>query len=185
MTYAQNDYTPLEKLVNQYQLDGTFSNKAWQADAKVSILITTYNQEEQLRKQLLALCQQSYDPNSIEVIIADDGSRRGSGSCMDIVAKANLPFDVKYVWQPDKGFRLAKARNEAIKRASHETIISLDADMIPAHDYVENVMKQHYAAKQYGTTIITTQDRGFVELNDNNNFVEFKIELFLSPDLLK
>ncbi len=167
MPYTNNDYTRLEQLVNQYQVDGTFSNSRWQSQTKVSIIVTTYNQEEQLKKQLLALQQQTYDPNSIEVIIADDGSRRGSGSCMDIVAKANLPFDVKYVWQPDQGFRLAKIRNEALKVASHDTIISLDADMIPEHTYVENVMKQHYAAQQQGARIMTTQDRAFVELDQN------------------
>ena len=166
MIYTKNDYTPLEKLVDQYGINGTFSNQSWQDQAKVSIIIPTYNQEKQLRKQLLALQQQTYNPKNIEVVIADDGSRRGYDSCMDIVSKANLPFDVKYVWQPDKGFRLAKVRNEALKRATHNNIISLDVDMIPEHTYVENVMKWHYAAKKYGTKIMTSQDRAFIEPED-------------------
>ncbi|MEK6969617.1 MAG: glycosyltransferase [Nanoarchaeota archaeon] len=115
MTYTLNDYTSLEQRVEQYEIDGTFSNQDWQKKAKVSVVVTTYNQEEQLRKQLLALSQQTYDFNNLEVIVVDDGGKRGSGSCMDIVAKADLPFDTKYVWQADAGFRLAKARNEAIK----------------------------------------------------------------------
>jgi|GEM_PF-6776619 len=169
MVYTQNDYTPLEQLITKYEVDGTFSNNRWQKQSKVSIIVTCYNQEEQLKKQLEALQQQTYNPSSIEVIIADDGSRRGTGSCMDYVAKTPLPFNVKYVWQPDQGFQLAKIRNEALKIATHNTIISLDADMIPEHSYVENVMKWHYAAKQYGTKIMTTQDRAFVELDQNQD----------------
>lgn len=170
MTYTKNDYTPLEQLIAKYEVDGTFSNNRWQKQSKVSIIVTCYNQEEQLKSQLLALQQQTYNPSSIEVIIADDGSRRGSGSCMDYVAKTKFPFDVKYVWQPDNGFQLAKIRNEALKVAAHHTIISLDADMIPEHTYVENVMKWHYTAQQYGTKIMTTQDRAFVELDQNPDF---------------
>lgn len=180
MTYTQNDYTPLERLLDEYQRDGTFAKRDWQRQAKVSVIIATYNQEEQLQKQLAALAQQTYDPNNIEVVIADDGSRRGTGSSLDYVTRNQFPFDVKYVWQPDAGFRLAKVRNEAIKRASHETIISIDADMIPNHRYIEEVMKWHYAAKQQGTTIMTTQDRGFVELKDNPNFDQLVKEKRLS-----
>lgn len=163
MTYDLNDYTPLEKLVRQYEVNGTFSNQKWQKQAKASIIVSVYNQEEQLRKQLLALSQQTYNLNNLEIIIVDDGGKKGTGSCMDIVAKTELPFDVKYIWQPKKGFRLAKARNEALKKARYENVICLDADMIPAHNYIESVMKTHYAAKKYGVGIITVQDRAFVE----------------------
>jgi chondroitin synthase len=168
MTYTQNDYTPLENLVRKYEVDGTFAKSQWQKEARVSVIVTTYNQPEQLRKQLLALSQQTYNHDSIEVVIADDGSKKGTGSCMDLVAKMELPFDVKYVWQSDKGFRLAKSRNEALKKASYETVISIDADMIMSHDYVEKVMKWHYASQNAGMPLMTTQDRAFVEPTDMN-----------------
>ncbi|MBS3166005.1 glycosyltransferase [Candidatus Woesearchaeota archaeon] len=166
MTYTLNDYTPLENLINKYERDGTFGDRKWQEQAKVSVVVTTYNQREQLRMQLLALCQQTYDPRNIEVVVVDDGGKRGSEGSLNMVAEMDFPFDVKYVWQPDSGFRAAKARNEAIKRATHEIIISIDSDMIMSHDYVEEVMKRHYAAQQMGISLITAQDRAFVEPED-------------------
>ncbi len=38
--------------------------------------------------------------------------------------------------------------------------------MIPAHTYVEDAMKHHYAAKQNGSKIMTIQNRAFVEPED-------------------
>src|SRR3989338_3338042 len=166
MVYRINDYTNLENLVHKYEVDGTFSTPDWQKKAKVSVIVTTYNQEDQLRKQLLALSQQTYDPGNFEVVVVDDGEKCGTGSSLDYVAQHNFPFSVKYVWQPDKGFRLAKARNEALKRATHETIISIDSDMIMNHTYVEDVMKWQYAPKQVGAKLVTIQDRAFVESED-------------------
>lgn len=166
MVYLKNDYTPLESLVETYERNGTFSTGEWEKNNKVSVVITTYNQEEQLKKQLLALSRQTYDPKSIEVIIADDGGKRGSGSSLNYVAQNEMPFDVKYVWQPDHGFRAAKVRNEALKEASHETLICLDSDMIPNHNYIRNIMKWHYSAKQYGCKIMTVEDRAFANPED-------------------
>ncbi|MBI2665209.1 glycosyltransferase [Candidatus Woesearchaeota archaeon] len=161
-----NNYTALEQAVQHYEVDGTFSNIQWQRGEKVSVIVTTYNQPDQLKKQLLALSKQTYSPDSLEVVIVDDGGKRGTGSSMNMVANMDLPFDVKYVWQEDKGFRLAKARNEAMRRASYDTVISIDCDMIMGHTYVEDVMKWHYAAHQEGTRLMTTQDRAFVEPED-------------------
>lgn len=163
---SMNDYSPIEQAVRRYEADGTFSRKDWQRDAKVSVIVTTYNQEDQLRKQLLALTQQTYDPSNFEVIVVDDGGKRGSGSSLDSVVKKHFPVDVKYVWQPDNGFRLAKARNEALKRATYDMVISIDCDMIVNHRYIEDVMKWQYAAKKKGVGIVTIQDRAFVEPKD-------------------
>lgn len=161
MTTTANDYTPLEQAVQQYEVDGTFSDDQWQP--KVSIVVNVYNQPQQLWKALLALSQQTYNPRNIEVIIADDGSKKGTGSSLNMVAGWDLPFDVKYIWQPDTGFRLAKARNEGIRRASNDDVICMDADMIPEHTYVEEVMKMRYAAQQAGVKLLTIQDRAFVK----------------------
>ena len=161
-----NDYNPLEQAVQMYEGNGTFSDDRWQRQAKVSVIVTTYNQEDQLMKQLSALSQQTYSRDNFEVVIVDDGGKRGTGSSLDHIAKTDFGFDVKYIWQEDKGFRLSKARNEAVKRSSHEHTVIIDSDMIMSHTYLEDVMKWHYAAKQAGTSVMTTQDRAFVEPED-------------------
>lgn len=161
MTYLENDYGLLERRVEEYGANGTFHSQNWQKQVPLSVLVSVYNQEEQLRKMLLALMQQTYSPENFEVVIIDDGSRKETS--LSYVARQNFPFNIKYIWQPDLGFRVAKARNEGLKRAQHETIICLDADMIPEHVYLEEVMKRHYAAKQLRVHLVTIQDRAFVD----------------------
>lgn len=119
----------------------------------------TYNRKDVLQKNLAALVQQNYPHNLMEVVIADDGSSDGT---REIVEAMKLPFDVKYVWQEDKGYRLAKARNEGIKKATHDTIMILDVDMIPTPRLVREHMKWHHAAQNAAVI----GHRRFVEPND-------------------
>ncbi len=157
-----NDYTPLESLVQE--LDGTtFKNSKWMEDQKVSIIIPTYNRKDYLRKTLLALGQQTYSLKNMEVIIADDGSSDGT---RDMVEAMDLPFRVKYVWQQDNGFRVAKVRNEGIKAASHDHIILLDNDMLPKPTLVEKHMRWQYAADALDVDFMLIGRRLFAELAD-------------------
>jgi len=80
-----------------------------------------------------------------EVIIADDGS----GDDIAQVATGFLeiaPFPVFHVWHEDKGFRAAKIRNEAIKKATGEYIVILDGDCIPNRHF----MYDHMALAEEG-----------------------------------
>ena len=132
-----NDYSEIEKAVDE---DYTPAKK-------VTVVVPTYNRADILRRNLAALCQQSYPHELMEVVIADDGS---SDETKQMVRGMDLPFDVKYVWQEDDGYRLSRIRNEAIKRATHETIIILDVDMIPTPGFVREHMKWHHSAKNIG-----------------------------------
>ena len=144
-----NDYSAIEAAVNE----------GYTPEKKVSIVIPHYNKKAVLEKTLAALTKQNYPLNLIEVVIADDGSSDGS---QEMVRGMELPFDVKYVWQQDKGYRLSKARNEGIKRATHDTVIILDNDMVPTPDFVRQHMKWHHAADN----IAVIGHRRFVEPDD-------------------
>ncbi len=157
-----NDYAPLEALVQE--LNGTtFMDSAWMEDQKVSIIIPSYNRKDYLRKTLLALGQQTYPLENIEVVIADDGSSDGTS---EMVEGMNLPFRVKYIWQQDDGFRVAKVRNEGMKAASHDHIILLDNDMLPKPTLVEKHMRWHYAADALDVDFLLIGRRLFAELAD-------------------
>lgn len=102
---------------------------------RVSLVITTYHNPSALKKVLDSILVQTRPPD--EVIIADDGSGEDTASVVRDFYKI-APFPVLHVWQEHKGFRAAKIRNEAIKRASGEYLILLDGDCVVNRHFVSD-----------------------------------------------
>ncbi|BEG56852.1 hypothetical protein NHP21005_05400 [Helicobacter sp. NHP21005] len=117
----------------------TFRNTHFKS---VSLIITTYNQEQHLKMVLDSVLNLACLPS--EVLIADDGGR-GTQALMaryqPLFAQKNLPL--RHVWQEDLGFRAAKNRNNAIEEAMGEYIIVIDTDMILSPMFVYDHM--HFA----------------------------------------
>lgn len=109
---------------------------------KVSLVIATYNWSEALLMVLKSVENQSVLPN--EIIIADDGSKNETRQLVDSFKKATA-IELCHIWQEDIGFRLAKIRNKAIKKAQFEYIIQIDGDVILHKDYIKDHIK--YAKK--------------------------------------
>lgn len=94
---------------------------------KVSALITVYN-----RPEMAIACLQALALNTSrvdEAIVSDDGSDE---HCVRKIQSAfgELPFPVRYVRQEHSGYRLAAARNNAIRAARGDYLISLDCDIL-------------------------------------------------------
>lgn len=102
---------------------------------KTSVIISTYNNPSALGRVLGGLLNQETLPD--EVIIADDGSGAETSDVVESV-RQSAPFSVFHVWQEDIGFRLAKIRNEAIKKAAGRYLIFLDGDCIPDFRFVSD-----------------------------------------------
>ncbi len=100
---------------------------------RVSVIVTTYNRPDTLQKVLGGLALQSRRPD--EVIVADDGSGPETGRLVSEFS-GSAPFPVKHVWQEDRGFRLARIRNEAIKSSEGDYLIIMDGDCVPNRHYV-------------------------------------------------
>jgi glycosyltransferase involved in cell wall biosynthesis len=100
---------------------------------KTSVIVTTYNRPDVLRKVLDGLRHQSVLPD--EVIVADDGSGPPTGEMLRTL-KNDSPYPLHHVWQEDKGFRAAGIRNKAILHAQSEYLISLDGDCIPGKYFI-------------------------------------------------
>lgn len=94
---------------------------------KTSVIITVYNRPEMLIACLRALALQTAP--IFEAVVSDDGSNEDSVKRMQAVF-GELPFPVKYVWQADEGYRLAAARNNALRAAVGEYLLSLDGDIL-------------------------------------------------------
>ncbi len=100
---------------------------------KTSVIITVYNRPEMLIACLRALALQTRPID--EAIVSDDGSLPEAQRQMQ-AAFPELPFPISYVSQDDKGYRLAATRNNALRLARGEYIISLDCDILLLPDAV-------------------------------------------------
>ncbi len=108
---------------------------------RASIIIPTYNRESILALTLDSLCQQSgVTSTDYEVIICDDGSSDNT-HCM--VKEYTNRLTLKYFYQEDEGYRVAKARNMGIKAASGDTIILVDAGVCASRNFVSSHLACH------------------------------------------
>lgn len=103
--------------------------------ALCSLIITTYNQKERL--SLVIDSVRDLQPLPIEVIIADDGSLQDTRDLIESYMH-DFPCPLKHIWQEDKGFRLAKSRNSAIKVAKGDYIVIIDGDMILEKSFIKD-----------------------------------------------
>lgn len=93
---------------------------------KLSVLVTIYNRPEHLRLLLDSLAIQRRRPD--EIIVADDGSDAGTVAAMDrLLPACGIPAQT--VRQEKDGYRLAAARNLAIRAAAGDYLVFLDCDI--------------------------------------------------------
>lgn len=95
--------------------------------AGISVVIPTYNRKDLLERTLLSLLEQTLDKSLFEVIVVDDGSSDGSDL---LVQEFQSKIPIKYFFQDDDGFRVAKARNLGIQHVEFSTILFFDSGMI-------------------------------------------------------
>jgi len=110
---------------------------------KASIVVTSFDREDSLRRLLECLNEQSVPPDQYEVIIADDSAELNTGekACSNVqtryrtrLVRTGLPYEVNGV---------SVARNRGIEAANGRVIISIDDDCIPNRYFVEEHLKYH------------------------------------------
>jgi glycosyltransferase involved in cell wall biosynthesis len=111
----------------------------------VSVVITTYNDEQYLDCAIQSVLKQSYEP--VEIIIIDDGS--STNKAEKIVSKCNNK-NIRYFYKENGG--PSSARNYGVRKAISEYVAFLDADdvwlpnnlrhktqLLSKYDAIENV----------------------------------------------
>jgi glycosyltransferase involved in cell wall biosynthesis len=99
---------------------------------KYSVIIPAFNASGTIARCLQALEDQSLPKKEYEVLVVDDGSSDQTS----VVAKR---FPVRYFWQPNQG--PAAARNRGASEAAGAIILFTDADCIPDHNWIEEMVK--------------------------------------------
>ncbi|GAW95728.1 MULTISPECIES: glycosyltransferase [Colwellia] len=151
-----NDYSHISEQIEVFKSNNSNYTK------KASVIVTVYNRSEILANTLAALTHQTYPMELIEVIVIDDGS------CDDVagvVKKYENKIDINLIRQPDKGYRLARARNLGLKISRGEGIIFMDADILPLPTDIENYMRAIHVT----TNAVLIGHRRYVDVSQVND----------------
>ncbi len=100
----------------------------------VSIIVPCYNEQSTIHLLLNAIHRQTYPRSMMEVVIADGGSTDGTRAAIQDWQAAHPDLQVNLVDNPKK--IIPAGLNTAIKAASGEIIVRLDAHSEPQEDYV-------------------------------------------------
>lgn len=123
----------------------------------ISIIVTTYNRPDALRRVLDGLVVQRHPPD--EVIVADDGSGPETAEAVSDFRGVSS-VRVRHVRQEDRGFRVARIRNRAVRAAEGEYLIFLDGDCIPDPWFVaDHVRLSRPGAFFQGTRVLVARER--------------------------
>ena len=98
----------------------------------ISFVIASYNKRKQIEQVVKSILCRSIPGDQLVVI--DDGSTDGTKEYLD---KLNLSIKYDVLFQEDKGYRLATARNNGIKLAINDCIIQLDDDYLLTGNIIE------------------------------------------------
>lgn len=110
----------------------------------IAVVVSTYNAHEYLAKVLDGYLDQTRPPD--ELVVGDDGSDHRTAEVVSAFA-SKAKFPIRHVWQEDRGMRVAKLRNKAVKTSLAEYLIITDGDCVPHKRFVEDhirIMKTGY-----------------------------------------
>lgn len=106
---------------------------------KLSVIVSTYNQPEWLKKVLHGYLYQTF--KDFEMLIADDGSNERTKTVIEEFQSTGT-FPIRHIWHEDKGYQRQTILNIALLAAEHDYIVMTDGDCIPRADFL-NVHQSH------------------------------------------
>ena len=113
----------------------------------VSVIIPTYNEEENISKCLKTLANQTYEP--LEVIVVDDGSTDNTKSKIENQKSKLQIKNLKILEQDHKGPGVA--RNLGTQNSKGEILVFVDSDMTFEKNFIEKITLPIREHKAIGT----------------------------------
>ena len=108
----------------------------------INILMAAYNEEDVLRETFRGVRQQNY-PNTIDIIVVDDGS---TDSTIEQLKKLNISNLT--VIKADHGGK-ASALNTGLKSCKHDIIVTMDADTFLHKNAVKRIVARIMSPQNY------------------------------------
>ena len=103
-----------------------------------TVVVATFNRVAGLKRLLETLADQDVGPENFEVVVVDDGSTDETWQFLNSV---RTPFALHSLTQTNQG--PAAARNEGIRAASGDVIVTLDDDVEPHRDLLRRHLEAH------------------------------------------
>lgn len=108
-------------------------------ELKISLIVPVYNRFSYVENILKCLIKQTRQP--YEVIFADDGSKKDLKELLK-KHKKECKFQIKHVFQDDKGFRKSKSCNNAVIESEGNYLIFLDQDAFFPETLIADFIKR-------------------------------------------
>ena len=103
-----------------------------------SLILSAYSRPDSLRFSLSAILRQIKHID--EILICDDGSTVDLKPVVE-EAQKHCPIPLIHLYQENRGFRLARSRNNGIRYAQGEYLFFLDHDFLPNKGYFDCHLK--------------------------------------------
>ena len=120
-----------------------------------SVIIPYYAAPRELELVLATLERQTYPRGLFDVIIVDDGSPAP-------LAPPDSPLNIKMIRQEDRGFGLARARNNGARASERDILIFLDCDILVEDDWLAAHARWHHAVSD----VLTLGSYADVDVDD-------------------
>jgi glycosyltransferase involved in cell wall biosynthesis len=104
----------------------------------ISVVIPTYNEEKNIERCLKAFDEQTIPREDFEIIVVD-------GQSSDRTTEIAEKYADKVIQQVSKG--VGGARNDGVKIAQGDIIVTTDADCIPYREWLE-IAQKHFTDEQ-------------------------------------
>ncbi len=106
----------------------------------ISVILSVYNRADELALTLDSLCNQTIGRDRFEVIVCDDGSKE---DILGVTKRYEDKFNLRYCYQPDRGFCAATVRNLGIRVSHAKLCMLLDNGILLASKALECHVKAH------------------------------------------
>ncbi len=137
---------------------------------KCSVIIPTYNRVPLLRRTLDSLARQALPSEQFEVLVVDDGS---SDSTAAMVADYRERLNLRYFFQEDEGWRVAKARNVGVANARADICVFIDSGVLLHSGCLRAHVVSHESA---GPVAVCGYVYGFNENNEDAELISRAID---------
>ncbi len=145
---------------NDWRSLGVAPPEMFEPRLAATVVVPYYEAPRALALTLAGLERQTYPKDLFEVVVVDDGSDPPL-DVADLELAAPTAMNLRVIRQPDRGFGLARARNNGARAAQGDVLVFLDCDMVPEADWLASHARWHHAASD----VLTLGFRCHVEVD--------------------